>query len=1311
MLLALSTENNIYDSFRQSFNILIIIIIHKIIIQGSCYLKTKKRVLAYLLTLTLAMTSLPTQLFAQDTINTPVPISALVDTQTTTPGAIQINPNKYVGDGYEVEFKVINQWPGAFQGEFVLTNTSNQPLENWTLKYDFEHEITNMWNAQIVTHEAYSYIIKNQGYNQDIAPGSSVNIGFQANWNDEIKAPESYDLLIAKQEVGDTDYTIDFKVTGDWGQAFNGEISITNNTEETIEDWTLEFDFDRNIERFWTAEIVEHEGEHYVIKNVGYNANIAPGQTITLGFSGNPGNVDSKPTDYHLYKVVNIQSKVDKKSPIITVDTSKLQYDEGMGAYIIDQKLNALNGVIADDSAISSISYKISSSNLELKSTNIIPSKEWSIENIPLLIGKNSITIIAKDSSSNIGTTTLTLFNLSAENMEGIQFDQADDDSDGLLNYQEIYYNTDPLKPDTDGDGLNDYQELVITNTDPLKVDTDSNGITDDQEDFDQDSVKNIDELKLNGNPYGKDTDFDDLVDGQEIIKGTKLDEYDTDNDKLSDSKEIEIGTDPLNPDTDGDGILDGDEEFSVTKTVPTEDADPNVVPTIDMEIPGNLIETLHISKLPEDDLYLPKEIPGYLGAGYEFELGDTFDKPATLTYKFNPEFLNKEGFNPAIYYCDTENQEMVLLENQTIDLVNCTVSVTITHFSKYILIDKTQFDKAFEEDEEDSVLREPIMLGIGIDVSNNVEGFIDDSKSTAKEIMNLLFADDWKGILSYSQNVGVSLVTKDLTTSLLKIDSIVPLDQENVSLSYGLNMTLGLVGANYAQIMSLDSEDINSSNSEKSSMLKSTPARYIIIFTDGNGSYSPFYTGWAEYQGVKVYTVGIGNNVNEQQLRTISQGTGGEYFHISNRSELISALTKILGKNIDKVTDTDNDDLSDYYEERLRWFNGVTIKTDPNNPDTDGDGLLDGEEVSAVVDKKNNVHHYIMYSNPTLTDTDGDDLLDSKISLKNKENTISLLNNSDGDWIPNPTDPEPLVYNITDRTLGLVAGFAYSDVEKYKQKKISEILSEATLDGIGTDIVEIQDFRIIDSNDSGTGKIGDSEGLGFVAIQLIRDNKKSTRRNVIILAFRGTEFDDDVLNDTFSNATGILASKYLSQSNNAYKFYKSLVKKYPNNDFYLTGHSMGGRITQDVLMQIYENNTSMFKTDIKEPYKSATFNGYGYRQGNNHLEGDNFIEANKLGKMKEYYKYGRLYNYTMKGDVVGEYLGPIKLGTNKDSFIAHDENGIIDISNEETIYGKGTSYANVHGIPLFHRNKDFFYKGKDSKINIYEVQFIESNN
>ena len=392
-------------------------------------MKTKKRILAYLLTLTLAMTSLPIQLFAQDTINTPVPMSALIDSKVTTPGAIEIKPTKYVGDGYEVEFKVTNQWPGEFQGEFILTNTSDKPLENWTLAFDFEHEITNMWNAQIVTHEANSYIIKNMGYNQDIAPGSSANIGFQANWNDDIKVPEKYDLLITKQEVQDTDYTIDFKVTGDWGQAFNGEISITNNTEETIEDWTLEFEFDRNIERFWTAEIVKHEGEHYVVKNNGYNANIAPRQTIILGFTGNPGNVDSKPANYVLNQ---LGQEID-----YTKDTDGDGLPDGYELFHLGTDPN-------------------------LKDTN-----------------QNGIQD-GEDDTDEDGLSNLQEYSLGSNPIE------QDTDWDGLSDYDEVnLYGTNPLFKDTDNDGLEDGDELLL-GFDPLNPDTNNNGVLDGNEKIEQ---------------------------------------------------------------------------------------------------------------------------------------------------------------------------------------------------------------------------------------------------------------------------------------------------------------------------------------------------------------------------------------------------------------------------------------------------------------------------------------------------------------------------------------------------------------------------------------------------------------------------------------------------------------------------------------------------------------------------------------------------------------------------------------------------------------------------------------------------------
>ena len=201
-------------------------------------------------------------------------------------------------------FKVQNKWNGKFNGEFVIKNTGREAIENWSLQLDFDHAITQMWNADIKSHDGNKYILKNLEYTQDIRVGESIAIGFEAEWEDSIQAPAKYELLGTKAEASDEEYAIDFKVTSDWGSAFNGEISITNNAEETIEDWTLKFDFDKNIERFWTAEILEHEGDHYVIKNAGYNANIEPGQTLRLGFGGNPGNVESEPENYVLNQVV-----------------------------------------------------------------------------------------------------------------------------------------------------------------------------------------------------------------------------------------------------------------------------------------------------------------------------------------------------------------------------------------------------------------------------------------------------------------------------------------------------------------------------------------------------------------------------------------------------------------------------------------------------------------------------------------------------------------------------------------------------------------------------------------------------------------------------------------------------------------------------------------------------------------------------------------------------------------------------------------------------------------------------------------------
>ncbi|MFO0906974.1 MAG: cellulase family glycosylhydrolase [Isosphaeraceae bacterium] len=90
---------------------------------------------------------------------------------------------------------------------------------------------------------------------------------------------------------------IAFSVTNDWGSGFQGAINIKNDEAATIPDWKLEFDFSGQITQIWNATITSQTGSHYVIKNAGYNAGIAPGSTVSFGFLGAPGHPAS-PTNY-----------------------------------------------------------------------------------------------------------------------------------------------------------------------------------------------------------------------------------------------------------------------------------------------------------------------------------------------------------------------------------------------------------------------------------------------------------------------------------------------------------------------------------------------------------------------------------------------------------------------------------------------------------------------------------------------------------------------------------------------------------------------------------------------------------------------------------------------------------------------------------------------------------------------------------------------------------------------------------------------------------------------------------------------------
>ena len=163
-----------------------------------------------------------------------------------------------------------------------------------------------------------------------------------------------------------------------------------------------------------------------------------------------------------------------------------------------------------------------------------------------------------------------------------------DTDGDDLNDGLESAYGTDPLDPDTDGDGLNDGIEVAI-GTDPLLADTDGDTMTDSQEraagtdplvrdafdDPDGDGLRNIDEVAIGTRADNADTDEDGVLDGVDpdpldpFVPGPSI--GDSDGDGVPDA----VDPDPNSPDADGDGLLDGQEDRNANGVIDAGETDP----------------------------------------------------------------------------------------------------------------------------------------------------------------------------------------------------------------------------------------------------------------------------------------------------------------------------------------------------------------------------------------------------------------------------------------------------------------------------------------------------------------------------------------------------------------------------------------------------------------------------------------------------------------------------------------------------------------------------------------------------------------
>ncbi len=76
-------------------------------------------------------------------------------------------------------FVVQNNWGTGFSADLSVT-AGPAALAGWTVEFDADFAITNLWNATILSHVGTHYVIGNAAWNGSVQSGVSVSFGFQA---------------------------------------------------------------------------------------------------------------------------------------------------------------------------------------------------------------------------------------------------------------------------------------------------------------------------------------------------------------------------------------------------------------------------------------------------------------------------------------------------------------------------------------------------------------------------------------------------------------------------------------------------------------------------------------------------------------------------------------------------------------------------------------------------------------------------------------------------------------------------------------------------------------------------------------------------------------------------------------------------------------------------------------------------------------------------------------------------------------------------------------------------------------------------
>jgi outer membrane protein OmpA-like peptidoglycan-associated protein len=496
-----------------------------------------------------------------------------------------------------------------------------------------------------------------------------------------------------------------------------------------------------------------------------------------------------------------------------------------------------------------------------------------------------------------------------------------DSDGDNVNNAEEAENGTDPNNPDTDGDGKTDGEEGTI--------DSDGDGTIDALEPADEDADGDgvPDEQDSSNNDATNDTDGDGINNDVEVVRGTNPLKADSDDDGKNDLLEGVV-------DSDGDGKIDAIESS-------TNDTDNDGIS----------------DELDSEDTNPNNDTDGDgIGNAHEVAAGTDPSDPDSTP-------LDTDGDNvPDVIDLDDDNDGLTDLEELN--------SVPPTNPEDACDPDSRNDECDFDKDGTKN----------GEDTDDDGDGFPDITDPDSSEfcIPNSVPAE----CDGFNENAALAELVEDLngndnstllTLSQLKdIRGVVGIIDANMD-----EYNAAFIPAAFNDINNPTVAEINAVIAAVNTMVANEDAALAELIEDIAGNANDTVTTAEQLNNIRGVEGVIAENINQYNQHFVPGAfTDPANPTVAEINAVIAAVNAGDGDNdndgvLDSIDrDDDNDGISDEDE-----LNG-TPATLPLNPDTDSDGICDGNQAVA------NTCSAGPDATPTLVDGDADGICDGPIAF-----------------------------------------------------------------------------------------------------------------------------------------------------------------------------------------------------------------------------------------------------------------------------------------------------------------------------------------